>query len=88
MRVSLSLTGYPQTAFSRNQSIRIVTSNHVGYQELSYNYETGQSSVSPYNNMSASVTRLFPFVEWTGVYHYDYGEGKFTQALYSLQDPL
>lgn len=79
--------GYPQTAFARQQNIHIVA-NGVGYQELSYNYTTGQISVTPYSSTNGGAARQFPFVEWTGVFHYDYGAGAFTHAVYSRQHPL
>lgn len=79
--------GYPQTAFNRQQTIRVV-SNGVGYQELSYNYTTGEIFVTPYSATSGAAARLFPFSEWSGVFHYDFGAAAFTQAVYSRQHPL
>lgn len=78
---------YPHTAFSRQQTVRAVSSG-TGYQELNFNYTTGELSVSPYQDTSTSVPRFFPFAEWTGVFHYDYAAGAFTQALYTRQHSL
>lgn len=80
--------GPAPTGFGKAQSVRVVSEDGGGFQEVNYNYATGQQSVSPYYGTTRSVPRFFPSGEWTGIFHYDYGAGAFTQAVYSRQHSL
>lgn len=69
------------------QGLSIATGG-TGYQEMLYNYVTGEVAITPYQAAPARVERPAPRNQWTGVYHYDYAAGRFSQALYSARDGL
>lgn len=74
------------TGISASQKLRVVTFG-LGYQELVYNYALKSAYVSPYSAASGGVEYNLPADgQWVGVYHYDYGLGLFSQAVYSVRD--
>lgn len=65
-----------------------VASPFEWYQELLYNYATGELTFSPTLTGTGAVSQKTGFGHWTGMFHYDFTRGSFTQARYSSRQIL
>lgn len=77
----------PHTRSNPVQSVRIVSFG-TGYQELFFNYSTQDVRITPYSDATQSHAYDLPEQIWTGIFHYDYAAGRFTQAVYQLKSAL
>lgn len=66
--------------YSGIQSVAVeVFAPGAGWQELVYNFTTGESCVTPFQNSGAMVPFRLPAGQWVGIYHFDYVAGRFTE---------
>ncbi len=75
----------PVSNVSRTQKIW-VWSDGNGYQELIYNYTTTATVISPYADSPMSFDYALPAGEWIGIFHYSYGESRFSEAIYTMKE--
>ncbi len=76
-----------QSGIAAEQRFAILTGGGW-YQELFYNYSTGEPAVTLPRNVPTSPAYILPQTEWLGIFHFDYAEGRFTQAVYKQKVPL
>nr|MBA2671151.1 BACON domain-containing protein [Gemmatimonadota bacterium] len=76
-----------QTRFSPSMKTSVI-SEGTGWQELIYVYDTGFMFITPYQQVDGFVSYNVPYGQWLGIYHYDYGTGRFSQGLYVVKLPL
>lgn len=78
----VSAAGLQASSFSFDQYFAVSDPFFNGSQNLIYSYDTQQVEFTPYQIGDYFFYYSLPFNSDQGLFHYSYGDGRYTEAIY------